>query len=495
MTQIPSELLIYVLNLACAEDIYDIVQKFRLAQVYVYWRAVALDHPTFWARIRIKTSKDAILLPSALAHSVGATLDVEIIWKHCSHLATILPDAEQHAVVAALLAPAQRLRLGRFCFQYSYAMQGSLIPLLGAGLDFPALTNLEIQGVYGAQGSLQLRLGASSVRNLALSHVNVASWDTLIIPSLKRLYMKTPLGRETVWLLTTILSRCTVLRELEWNNPTPTHVPLDVLVQHSGSLARQLHILRLGVDVGPYDVLRFINLHRAPLDPIHDITVGVWTGHQIGGEMLQLLPEVLRGTSSLLDLRVDTDETIVIRDESGRIRRMVIWNPNHAWGISELWVTLATHYAVDKSLQSLRMRTLDWAGFTDGFSKRSPISLTVGHISLCGDLEYDTIKDETWGSDTRPPSRPPGILNIPSLGRLVLSLDGDTVGNPESIVSVINRVRKILQLIDCDSDASGRVEVCIADAGLPRGEELPTRETLLHGFSGKWDLCPHCIGS
>ncbi|KZW01379.1 hypothetical protein EXIGLDRAFT_760872 [Exidia glandulosa HHB12029] len=173
-----------------------------LARVCAYWRAVALDYPTFWAHIVVRTSRDAALLAIALERSSGGVLDVELCDERISSA------VEQRAVVETLLAPEHRLRLIRLSVKYTNMMPESLLPLLCAGDVFPALHDLVIQGTYGRLPYLAPSLEAPSLRTLVLSGLELVlqSWHTFITPSLEHLCLHVVQYDDSYRLLNTIPS-------------------------------------------------------------------------------------------------------------------------------------------------------------------------------------------------------------------------------------------------------------------------------------------------
>ncbi|KZW01380.1 hypothetical protein EXIGLDRAFT_77627 [Exidia glandulosa HHB12029] len=214
MIQLPSELLIDIFLLACADSTHGVEQRLQLAQVCAYWRAVALDYPTFWAHIVVRTSRDATQISIALLRSRDSLLDVEL---HAPRFQRILSGAKEQAVVDALIAPKQRLRLKRLVMTSASAKP--LLALLGTGLEFPALEVLELRRIF-KEKRLSLCFEAPLLRRLVLSQLNLRTWDNLITTSLQRLDLD---GRAMddipQELLLTILHRCTALRHLEWNVP------------------------------------------------------------------------------------------------------------------------------------------------------------------------------------------------------------------------------------------------------------------------------------
>ncbi|KZV83498.1 hypothetical protein EXIGLDRAFT_728288 [Exidia glandulosa HHB12029] len=471
MSQLPCELLISVFSLVCAEDTRSIEQKLRLAQVCAYWRAVALDYRTFWTRIRIKTLQDAALLPIVLAHSGHNALDVELCWEYpIYHLPSKSPlsGAETRAVVDALLVPAQRLRLKRLYVFWTAPMPKSLDLLLGAGLTFPALEHLE---VHGACHKLDLVpcLETPLLRSLLISKLCVQSWDTLIPPSLERLDLSQAEADDAAALLAAILNRCYALEDFGWDVECPSLTSTDMW-QHS--LAPRLKMLRLGRSVeSPYNFLTFFNKHRADLIPVHDITVTVYhVGPHLDREVVQVLGELFHQTGSLVDLRVDvSQEELVIRDDVGRIRRLIVWDEDGVCYVPQHWRTLSTHHGIDHSLRSLRMRTDEWHLFGYAFSEQPPTALTELCILIREDLKRFTY------------DQPTSTLSVPKLCKVTFVPDGDRV-------QLITRLRMILPHIECD--ASDMVEVCISECG--RREWIPRQEIVLGGLSDKWVLCNRC---
>ncbi|KZW01371.1 hypothetical protein EXIGLDRAFT_718499 [Exidia glandulosa HHB12029] len=490
MTALPSELLIEIFDLVCAADAHDIEQKLHLAQVCVYWRAVALTYPTFWSQIRIRTSRDAMLLSVALVHSRDSALCIDLFWQPRRD-DTILSNAQRLAVVDMLRAPAQRSRLKHLGVKFANVPPTALRTLLGAGIEFPALEYLEIKGMHYIQPFLELRLHAQCLRRLSLSRVDITLWGTLVASSLEHVCLDGVVVGEPAKLLTTILRRCAALAHLEWNISSSFSMSTSSDAVRD-ALAPRLNTLCLGQSVLSADVLRFLNHHRVDLDPIQSITACIDNGYYVDDETLEFLEESLFRMGPLVDLRVEeTGQQVVIRDDAGRVRRLIVWNDDSTWAIPSLWSALSTYYSIDTSLQSLRMRTIDWNGFAGGFSVRPPSALTEAYINVFGGLEYDVLDGESWSSDAD--SRPPRTLIIPKLRRIVFSQDADTALWDESGIPVTARVREILQYVECE--ASTRVEVCISDAVRGGGEAIPAAETLLGGLSDKWLLCPHCAGA
>ncbi|KZW01378.1 hypothetical protein EXIGLDRAFT_760871 [Exidia glandulosa HHB12029] len=498
MAQLPSELLSEVFSLACAERTHDIEQKLRLAQVCADWRAVALGYPSFWATIRVETSRDAAWLPMALARGGDSALDVELWWQHTGYSPSF-SDAEEQAVVDALMAPKQLLRLKRLFV--APAAPVLLSALLGPGSKFPALEDLEFQEDFEYFAPVADRLEAPSLRRLVLSGLCPASYDFLDTPSLEHLSIKNAFPDEKDRLLTTILYRCTALRFLDWGVRDESFRP-TISDETQRPLASRLKILRLGVCVPFSDILRFID--RLAVDPLPEIAVTIE-----GGEAnMALLVDLFSRMGALLDLHFDdTHEEIAIRDDVGRIRRLVSFNNDPLRGMNDLWCTLARLYTIDQSLRSLRVRTQDWHELAGGFASRAPTALTELYIVLRGRMQglhrdLDREGDDFFETiDTMPPT-PTRVLKLPSLRRLIIVKDWlSTIyagGWPDYDPCrdlTIPHMRAILQHIECD--ASSRVEVCVSVPELFEGRTLPlaTQETLMDGLDDKWVLCSHCTGT
>ncbi|KZW01381.1 hypothetical protein EXIGLDRAFT_77629 [Exidia glandulosa HHB12029] len=487
MIQLPGELLIDVFVLACG---HDLEQKLHLAQVCAYWRAVALDYPTFWARIVVRTSRDAARLPISLARSGDRPLDVELYSQR--HTGT-LSSSDERAVVDALMAPNQRLRLKRLFMSTSGSEP--LLAILGSGLDFPALEDLEIR-TSDTQHRLAPRLEAPTVRRLMLSGLKFVSGDSLITPSLEHLYLGVFVEDGPWKLLSTIMRRCTALHHLEWNVAAFGLVTSDAL---PGPVLPRLYTLRLGVRADSSDVLRVFKHHNITAA---DLAVTIRSRDILDDETSQLLEDIFSrtGAVTLVDLRVESDESnlqIVIRDDVGRVRRLIVFDDYGRWNMRDIWTPLVRLYAIDKSLRSLHMRTSDWHGFAGAFSSRPPVALGEVHILLRGGIEVKEIdlamEDENydWTQTVLPPPR---TLHLPNIRKIVIVDDGwGTIRADHT--QAVTRVREILQHIECDA-SSRRVEVCVSVPAVLSGRGLSqmTQTTLLDGLAHKWTLCSHCTG-
>ncbi|KZW01384.1 hypothetical protein EXIGLDRAFT_830104 [Exidia glandulosa HHB12029] len=459
MIQLPSELLVDVFILACGDSTHRIEQKLHLAQVCAYWRAVALAYPTFWAHIGVRTSRDAALLPIALAYSGDCALDVALSWQSDDDK-KLLSSAEQHAVVDVLLASKQRRRIKRLYVEYSDAPLVSLPRLLGARVTFSALEILEFKGTSGLP--FDPCLDAPSLCTLVLDELfDLGSWDTLLTPSLEHLHVTIVMGSsdaELACLLATILRRCTALRHLEWNVPAGRCIP-TMSAAMQGTLALSLDTLRLGIHTPSSDVLRLINQFRT-MDPIRRVAVTVKSGTDIYGTTLpaHFLENVFFRMDTLVDLRYDdTREELVVRDNVGRIRRLILSDSwTRRWNITYLWSALARLHAIDTSLRSLHMRSAEWHGFAGAFASRPPTALTEVHVLLRHGIDVklrDLLAEgETFdpATDTLPPPR---TLHLPSPRKLVIAKDGvsdrlmwGTVYT--YCVPDVTRVRDILQHIE-----------------------------------------------
>ncbi|KZW01357.1 hypothetical protein EXIGLDRAFT_760855 [Exidia glandulosa HHB12029] len=359
----------------------------------------------------------------------------------------VLSGPAQRTVIDVLMAPSQRLRLKRLFIQYSSKKQESIPLFLSAGLTFPALEDLEVKK-YG-QTSLALLLQAPSLLRLVLSGSNFELSVPLIVSSLVSVSVVGEPNESAARLLATILCQCPALEHLKWNAPCAA---LTTCTAKQRPLVPLLKTLRIGGSGdSPHNVLRLLHEDRGHVEPVLDMTVEVYEGMDIVGETLELLQQVFYGTGSLLDLRVDVTEQKVV----------------YTWDLPGLWGALATHFAIDRSLQSLRMRTIEWNLFATGFSQHPPTRLSQVHILLCGGLS------SIWDTDSSPHQT--CTLSIPNLRRIVLLQSFDSV-------PVVTRVREILSHIECE--VSIRVEVCVFRTRTPA--------TLLDGLADKWILCTNC---
>ncbi|KZV80575.1 hypothetical protein EXIGLDRAFT_410281 [Exidia glandulosa HHB12029] len=205
------ELLADIMHLV---DPGDIRTKFVLSRVCAHWRAVALATPLLWAVIRVATAHDADALPVVLAragHATSLAVSLE---------AKAMRTRRCPLVILAPFIP--RIR----CLRVRCSTSTFLPPILGQGVEFPALEQLHVDGPDAAILSGQwpvVDLRAPRLKRLYLSHVAIRpdGWTRVLSTSLRQIYVISCHGGH-IGALSTIFVQCpsiqlVVIRQKTWD--------------------------------------------------------------------------------------------------------------------------------------------------------------------------------------------------------------------------------------------------------------------------------------
>ena len=233
-------------------DSDDIGQKFYLAQVCYQWRKTALGQCSLWNRIAIMRPLDGKRLFTVLDRSGSAPLDVRLLfqyssarvetaataskWRkrvqnlfadklHMEHNSAVFQHGHQEQVlnvsarvgIATTLARChKRLRSLFIDISHMGKQAPVLTPLLGVGLSFPILEDLEIRNSEYYDKECDLSFSAPRLNSLKLRRQGAVAWEPLIVPSLTHLFLKKCFQAD-LHLLEIILHRCPELRSLTFH--------------------------------------------------------------------------------------------------------------------------------------------------------------------------------------------------------------------------------------------------------------------------------------
>lgn len=460
-------------------DSHSVEQKYRLSQVCSFWRRTALGLPLLWARVTVATPLDVARLSTVLERSKSVALDIQLPWyyRHYAHrYRTDLPlsDEARSTVVAALVP--QRGRIRRMHVIYTRSTAIALRHMLWDDLVFPMLQDLELHGSWITEPHMPalqpLQLSAPKLLRLYLSSVKIDDWESILPPSLAHVHIINCSSAADARLIPTIFQRCSQLRQLRLtlhkyrcaDGLLPSGLTIDV-----AQLVPSLRSLDLWV--GPSDCAAVLRSCAA----LHEIAAGVESGI-VDDKAKLLIAQLCRGVGPLVELHVPSDRDIVLRDGAGRTRRLQIGSDTH-WRWPDVWAALATSHSAHASVAVVRLRTTDWNDVAGAFDAVPP---EAPDVALHVHLHSERVNRELW--DRPSPRR----LTLPNL-RLIKFHDHDDFRGSRAEI-----IHKLLGLVHC---ASPRVEVCVAGAGLDKGNSdtegsvTTFRDKLVNG---KWTLCGHC---
>jgi hypothetical protein len=337
--QLPDELLRQIFMHI---DTHSVDQKFRLSQVCSQWRRAALGQRHLWNRISIMTPLDGIRLPLLLERSGSAALDVQLLWQY--RFQEPMPTSRECRVAAMRLA-GSRARLHSLIIDISRADTEALSPLLADGLIFPVLEKLEIRSFQTRPEAFQLSFLAPRLRRLELYEIDSMDWGRLLVRSLTHLYLD-KCHSANLELLETVLRQCAELQSLTLRTLA---FPVDFpgLNTPAAQLVPRLRALDLSADVTDLVTILRTGFRGITLE---ELTTEAYDGC-MDSDTKQLVAEVLMGMSPLHSLRHVDDQDIILRDGSGRTRRMRVWNDDSSWRWPDVWIELADQHKACESIK------------------------------------------------------------------------------------------------------------------------------------------------
>ena len=150
INRLPTEILVFILDLNNDACRYFPKQKQELAGVCRRWRDVVLSSPSFWATIHVRPKSDASFIMTHIERSRGALLDIVIDatpWARSTHLA-IVPSLD---IVASCVHRWRSLLIGNHYYDddddeelYSTTPLAEFIIERIDHLQFPSLKRVEI---------------------------------------------------------------------------------------------------------------------------------------------------------------------------------------------------------------------------------------------------------------------------------------------------------------------------------------------------------------
>ncbi|KIW69327.1 hypothetical protein PV04_05209 [Phialophora macrospora] len=470
-------------------DTHSVDQKFRLSQVCSQWRRVALGQRHLWNRISIMTPLDGIRLPLLLERSGSAALDVQLLWQY--RFREPMPTSYERRVAAMRLVDS-RARLHRLFIDVNRVETQALSPLLTDGLLFPVLKELEIRSLQARPQAFQLSFFAPQLGRLELYEVDSMDWGPLLPRSLTHVYLDrcNSAGLE---LLETIFRQCAELQSLTLRTLA---FPVDFpgLKTPAAQLVPRLRALDLSADVTDLVTILRTGFRGFILE---ELTTEAYDGC-MDSDTKQLLAEVLMGMSPLHSLQLVDDQDIILRDGSGRTRRMRVWNEDSSWHWPDVWIELADQHKACESMKKFHIRSFDWNVLAGAFSERPPLG---EDIEVHVDLDSDQINDRYNFEHDDPPvpeldkfSKGLRYLKCGNLGRIVFADHADWEGNSDVNGSRAQVIHTLLEALVCESSV---VEVCLSQAGLEKPTRQPSEEVTvairnLLNTKDKYILCRHC---
>ncbi|EJD34408.1 hypothetical protein AURDEDRAFT_176539 [Auricularia subglabra TFB-10046 SS5] len=316
--------------------------KFPMGRVCRRWRDVALCTPSLWSHIGLLHEQDFHGLKTALFRT-GSTclLDISVF-----HYSSVRHVALIDAALRTLVPYAPRIR--------SHMTEWVPGSLLTSCIELPNLKKLRLAGPQygpGRQGA-EIQLSAPSLRVLHLLHIRVLDRKVLLSCSLVEL---TITGHFLVAAdIAPILTICHGLERLTFRIEHGADAPLSVSLPtaHMPNLTHLELELSFGNSVAVLHAFRTLAL-------VSSITIHMFT---LNGENLasRIFEAALRGLGKLIWFSVGRD-SITLRDETGRIRTLVIERAD--LDIMPAWVHLSERYSANHTVREFEIPLDYWNAF------------------------------------------------------------------------------------------------------------------------------------
>ncbi|KAF8199399.1 hypothetical protein K438DRAFT_1933418 [Mycena galopus ATCC 62051] len=506
---LPADVLVELFRLLPEPETLSVHGLFNLAGVNQAWRAAALSCGTLWSSICTVKQRDRRLLPLLLERSRTAPLHVRLDL-FCSAYGIAPTDTtsqERAAVVEALLPHVyriQKLYIRHMLLEPETEDAVTLLKLVDAGLEFTTLreyTHEHMGQIFrpSAESDSPLTLTAPNLRALSLNGTRPRAWPTLLARTLVELDITakgTPLDMD---LIATIFQQCPTLTSLTLRKGFHSrHPPLSSPVSHPRFVPPpSLRVLDLHMPMP--EILAVLRLFsHAP--PLHSITVCDDKGLRPRDGQTTFAPtdhpildHMIAGLAPLVAFEVHSDQDVILRDASGRMRCFRVDAEDDAClDTRALWVSLVARCGARRTVRTLLGTAKAWSSLTRAFAgapRPDPHPHGPG-----GGLELRMRVD--------PSTHAPFPLTLPALRKLTLHPAKHASG-----VSV--SVKGVLAVLSMVRTRAGSVVVCLGEVPL----DVPPRRYLTEfahlsaeiqragagasvGSAGDpmWVLCAHCVG-
>ncbi|KZV79546.1 hypothetical protein EXIGLDRAFT_734857 [Exidia glandulosa HHB12029] len=475
---------------------HSLEEKFWLAQVCASWRATALSLPLLWANATLRTPADAACLLIALARSALIPLDVRIRWEEDTPWARGLNPAATHCVVNALLGHSSHLK--RLSLEWNVGVPDALGRLLGTGAEFPMLE--EIIALGGNPFPCRVDISAPQLRLLSLHYQEYHIWEHLFTSKLRRLEIRTCYPFISAARIQTLIFRgCPNVCDLTLH----TGLASDSFRDLASTPLRHVRSLSLRM-MNTHEMVDIIRAGFAATIP--DLAVET-PDFRVSDGMKALIAELLRGIT-VTGVEFDTDYTLTLsafgQGALGAARRSfpACLLPSLCW--PDLWAELVAHN-VGHTLRVLDFTCDKWNVLVPAIATHplggQEVELRLQLYSSSFDPEYIP-KHGYWEDDddfvTDEDDEPvyykciliPMPLHISNLRRIVFTDLGHYTGPDDEIISRVEYIGKILDVVSSDSKT---VEVCVSRAGLEEDQDPVSVQAFVEKYSsGAWTLCDHC---
>ncbi|KZV89791.1 hypothetical protein EXIGLDRAFT_838246 [Exidia glandulosa HHB12029] len=466
--ELPSDLLCDIFRLV--DDTSAVDQKYKLSQVCVYWRAVALEAPLLWSSLTLFTPLDVHRLPSVFARSRDLPLDITLpknSW---------IVDNK----AAVDLLTGQRDRIRRLHVQYDDERHCFLGRLLCQGFTFSLLEDLELSRSPYSNGRLTLFISAPRLRSLHLTRTDCDRYHGLLVPSLQHLFLDDCRLGLGAGLLAAVFARSEQLRTLTcramFNKVDVSHD--DYVAFKPGGCLPYLRTFRVDVAVSSR-FLRFVFGTRI----LQEMEIYTAEG-EIDATMQELFSHVFRGLEKLVELRFDSEEEswFEIRDGTGRVRRVsVLPYAVHPWRFRDLWTELVQQCNIAASLETIYTSTCHWNDVVSAFASRPPEGRIELHVKLVVGIPGDFYGGP--GGDS------PLQLKCPNLVKVVFH---DFDDHPHRGHRTTLAFSVITQLLPCITSTARSISLCASKAGLATSGGTETLSALRAQLPEQFVFCGHC---
>ncbi|EJD43972.1 hypothetical protein AURDEDRAFT_152297 [Auricularia subglabra TFB-10046 SS5] len=336
-------------------------QKFALAQVSRRWRSLALSSPLLWSSFRVAAKLDWARLPTLLARTGSSSLlDAEL-------LVDSDDTTPSYPRTAALVPYTSRLRTLD-------------VRLLRAGCTLAPLLDGDSQLFFPALGTLRVWQGGQIYLNCAAAPMLRVLDLTRVCPLSPAVFFHTSVEEMRLIMclvaasLLPVLECCPNIRRFTFHT-------LDYAESHASGLSY--------VPEEPLAPnLQFLDLQLALGDIVHvldtafggrvlpEVSASIYNGHD-EEDMVALCGTLLQGLGALTAFEVHDDQCIVLRDATGRIRTMRVWNEDSYWDIPIVWCHLSSQYAIHASVRYVQIATKYWNDLADALAE-CPLQTTQG---------------------------------------------------------------------------------------------------------------------
>ncbi|KAK7024028.1 hypothetical protein R3P38DRAFT_2956040 [Favolaschia claudopus] len=444
----------------------SIRQKFYVAQVSQFWRAVALDTPTFWSSFLGATEADSYRLPLVLQRSGSGTL---------LHIHLRMRDDDWTSKsLLLLLQHASRIETLHIEFYYAIEhLREGVQALLNQNAEFPVLRHLRLEG----SDPSSISVSAPQLRSLYLEGHGCTPgfWQNTLPPTLESIR----LGEASIDIFLYILGHCPCVQRLVLHASDPWYDEGRGLLATLRSLPIPPALEEFELRIWDQDEDDIALLLKAAFSNVvlHKFTACIINGHY-DSAVEALTSALLVGVGPLTVFKFIDSRDVELHSEAGHIRHLQCWNDDSFFDVEQVWRCLSLRYDLHKTVREIRMRPEHWHEYVEVFERFPPAlleGLTLGIQT--GWEEFPQIMTED--GDMIEAFK---VMRLPGLSKVKF------YGSQHTNESQLEIALHALGIIE--PPAGRRVVICVEVSS--GAEELMT--TLQSKLSeSSWKICTECV--